>query len=456
APRAAPLRVAAAIACLALALLLFLGRGFGVPLAGYAIALLLVAALALGARSLLTLLLRVLAPPLVRVSGVAARLARDHLHRAADQSALTVVAIALAFGLCFSTDVLVKSYVGMLDRWFAANVGEDLLVMGRDFIGSGMIGSDFPQAKNGELGAIPGVLHSHGLRFSRIQYEGERVLLFAYDAGAPPEAGAPEFVSGSSADQAALARGEGCFVSEGFARRFGRGRGDAIVVTSPDGPLALPVLAVVHDYLWPRGSIWLDDERYRAAFRDLQVQEFALTLDGSRPLADVQRDVEQAMADHPGCLVADAATVQRNVMQVVERYWTLLLAQEGLAVAVAFLGTLHALLVSVLLRRRELALLRALGAPLSLIGRMLRTEGVLLGFAGGLLGVGFGLAAAAIAVKVLSIEEMGFAVPLLPSWPMALLTVGAATVTGWLAGVLPGRRAAAAAPRTALLDTMGS
>jgi putative ABC transport system permease protein len=452
APRGA---IALSVVTFSAALVLFVGRGFAIPYAGYAIALLLVAALALGSRSLLGWLLRALAPPLIAVAGVAARLARDHLRRSADHAALTVVAIALAFGLCFSTDVLVKSYVGMLDRWFIANVGEDLLVMGRDFIGSGMIGSDFPGAKNGELAAIPGVLHSHGLRFSRIQHGGERVLLFSYDAGSPVEAGEPEFVDGGPEDQRALARGEGCFVSEGFARRFRRGRGDRVTLSSPDGPLELPVLAVVEDYMWPRGSIWIDDDRYRAAFHDLQVQEFALTLDGSRPLADVQRDVERVMADHPGCVIADAGTVQRNVMQVVERYWSLLLAQEGLAVAVAFLGTLHALLVSVLLRRRELALLRALGAPLPLVGRMLCIEGVLLGLSGGLLGVGFGSFAAAIALKVLSIEEMGFAVPLLPSWPMALLTVLAATFTGWLAGLLPGRRAVAAAPRTALLDTIG-
>jgi len=454
--RAEPSRAAAvaAVALLLLAALLFLGGGFGLPRAGYAVAALAVGALALGAHPLLAFALRRSGPWLLRAGGVATRLARDHCQRAAGQTSLTVVAIALGFGLVFSTDVLVKSYARMLDRWFVANVGEDLIVMGQDFLGSGMVGSDFDHAINDELRAIPGVLHSHGLRFSRIAYAGERVLLFAFDAGGPPESGEPEYVEGSHADELALARGEGCFVSEGFARRYGAPRGATVTVASPDGPLPLRVLAVVQDYMWPRGSLWVDDDLYRRAFRDGAVQEFALTLDGSRPLDEVRRDVERRMAGHPMAITLDAATVQQNVMGIVERYWTLLLAQEGLAVAVAFLGTLHALLVSVLLRRREIALLRAFGAPRTLVGRMLRTEGALLGLAGGVLALLFGLAAAASALRLLSLEEMGFAVALAPSWPVALATVAAATFTGWLAGVLPGRRAARAAPRTALLDTM--
>jgi putative ABC transport system permease protein len=115
---------------------------------------------------------------------------------------------------------------------------------------------------------------------------------------------------------------------------------------------------------------------------------------------------------------------------------------------------LHTLLISVLLRRREIALLRSLGAPLRMVGAMLRTEGVLLGLAGGTIGACFGAATATIALRMMSLEEQGFRVVPRPSLSIALLTIVAAGFTGWLAGLLPGRRAARAAPRAALLDTM--
>jgi hypothetical protein len=167
---------------------------------------------------------------------------------------------------------------------------------------------------------------------------------------------------------------------------------------------------VVEDYMWPRGSVWIDDDFYRRAFHDDEVQEFGITVDGSRPVADVQRDVEALVRPRFAAFVVDTPTAERDVMRIVQQYWTLLFAQEGLAITVAFLGTLHTLLISVLLRRREIALLRALGAPLSMLRSMLWTEGILLGLAGGAIGVCFGLGAAAIALRMLSLEEQGFAV----------------------------------------------
>jgi putative ABC transport system permease protein len=451
--RPRPRRLALAGLLVALAVAGYAGDGFGIPHAGYGVAAALAIAIALGAHPLLAFALRGSGPLLLRTLGPAGRLARDHCERAAGPTSLTVVAIALGFGLVFCTDVLVKSYVRMIDRWFVSNVGEDLLVMGGDFLTSGLQGQSFDVALADELRKVPGVLHVHGLRFSRIPYEGERVLLFSLDAGAPRAAGTTLYVEGSEADEPALARGEGVYVSEGFARRFRKFRGSSVTVAAPTGPLELHVLAVVEDYMWPRGTIWIDDDFYRRAFDDHEVQEFGITLDETRPTDEVRRDVEAIVLPRFAAFVVDTPTAEKSVMKIVEQYWTLFFAQEGLAVTVAFLGTLHTLLISALLRRREIALLRSLGAPLRMVGSMLRTEGVLLGLAGGAIGVAFGLATAAVALRMLSLEEQGFAVALHPSAGVALLTVLAAGFTGWLAGVLPGRQAARGAPRAALVDS---
>ena len=451
--RRAPRLAAAAILAGGAVLLLARG-GMGLPNAGYVAALLMVAAFALGAHPLLSLLLARTGPLLLRVLGPAGRLARDHCERSVGPTSLTVVAITLGFGLVFSTDVLVKSFERMLDDWFDVTVGEDLFVMSRDFLSSGLQGGSFDAALAGDLKKIPGVLHVHALRFSRIPYERDRVLLLALDGGAPEKAGRAQFIEGGPADRDRLARGEGLFVSEGFARRFGKGRGSSVALPTPKGSVDFRVLAVVADYSWPRGVLWIDDDLYRATFDDHEAQEFGITLDGSRPLAQVRADVEAFFAPHHSVSVLDTRTIRASVMEIFRRYWSLLLAQEGLAVTVAFLGTLHTLLISVLLRRREVAVLRALGAPRRLIGRMIRTEGCLLGIAGGLFGVVFGLAVAAAVLRLMSLEEQGFSVAVRPSWTIALATVAGAAATGLLAGIVPALHAAREAPRTALLDTM--
>jgi putative ABC transport system permease protein len=448
------LMLIAAAACAAFAWLLLARGGMGLPKGGYVAALLLVVAFALGAHPLLSLLLARTGPLLLRLLGPAGRLARDHCERSAGPTSLTVVAITLGFGLVFSTDVLVKSYERLLDDWFDTTVGEDLFVMSQDFLTSGLQGGSFDAAIADDLRKIPGVLHVHALRFSRMPYEGDRVLLLALDGAAPREAGGEQYIEGEPADRGRLARGEGVFVSEGFARRFGKGRGSSVTFPTPKGSVVFPVLAVGADYSWPRGVLWIDDDYYRAIFDDHEAQEFGITLDGSRPLATVRAEVEAHFAKIRPVTVLDTQTIRSNVMEIFRRYWSLLLAQEGLAVTVAFLGTLHTLLISVLLRRREIAVLRALGAPRRLVGRMIWIEGLLLGLAGGVFGVVFGLGTGASVLHLLSLEEQGFSVAVRPSWLVALATVGGAALTGLLAGIVPAYHAARAAPRTALLDTM--
>ena len=118
---------------------------------------------------------------------------------------------------------------------------------------------------------------------------------------------------------------------------------------------------------------------------------------------------------------------------------------------VAFLGTLHTLLISVLLRRREIGLLRAIGGSLRVVARMIRLEGALLGLMGGLFGLLFGFGTADVALGLLSLEEQGFRPPVSWSGGVAWLVLGAAMVTGWIAGIVPSREAA----RTDVLDAIG-
>ena len=131
-------------------------------LVGTNIALLLVVAVTFGAHPLLSLLLRGSGGWLLRHLGPAGRLARDHCERAAGPTSLTVVAITLSFGLVYSTDVLVKSYEGLLNVWFDDTVGEDLFVIGEDFLSSGLQGSNFDIGFADELRRVPGVLHVNG------------------------------------------------------------------------------------------------------------------------------------------------------------------------------------------------------------------------------------------------------------------------------------------------------
>jgi putative ABC transport system permease protein len=100
----------------------------------------------------------------------------------------------------------------------------------------------------------------------------------------------------------------------------------------------------------------------------------------------------------------------------------------------------------VLDRRREIGLIRYLGAHTSQIYRMILTEAALIGLAASVLGLALGLALSLVLVYVINKQSFGWTIQFHP--PLALLSAAVALV--WTvtvsAGLYPARYAARLAP----------
>jgi putative ABC transport system permease protein len=121
----------------------------------------------------------------------------------------------------------------------------------------------------------------------------------------------------------------------------------------------------------------------------------------------------------------------------------LLIGLGGIALLVGGIGVANTMIISVLERRREVGLRRAMGATQLHIGAQFLTEALLLSALGGLLGVALGSA-----ITVVIAIANGWPVAI----PVAALTVGllATLAIGALAGIYPAARAARIPPTAAL------
>ena len=75
-----------------------------------------------------------------------------------------------------------------------------------------------------------------------------------------------------------------------------------------------------------------------------------------------------------GVTVAPNAELRRASLEIFDRTFAITWALEAVAIAVAMLGAANALLAVVLDRRRELGMLRYLGASAAQVRRMILTE----------------------------------------------------------------------------------
>jgi putative ABC transport system permease protein len=122
---------------------------------------------------------------------------------------------------------------------------------------------------------------------------------------------------------------------------------------------------------------------------------------------------------------------------------TLTLGLGAVALLVGAVGIANVMVISVLERRREIGVRRALGATRAGIGSQFLTESVLLSLLGGLIGGALGVAlTTAYAVH----QDWGVVLP----WQPVLAGLGCSLLVGTVVGLYPALRAASVPPTEAL------
>lgn len=151
-------------------------------------------------------------------------------------------------------------------------------------------------------------------------------------------------------------------------------------------------------------------------------------------------------ADTP---VVNGAAVERAAyQQVVDTILAVVIGLLAVSVVIALIGVANTLSLSVLERRRESAMLRALGLTRGQLRGMLAIEGLMIAGAGALIGIVAGLVFgwAGSAIVLAQMTEVPLVVPWRDLGLVALVSLAA----GLLASALPARSAARTPPAAAL------
>lgn len=152
--------------------------------------------------------------------------------------------------------------------------------------------------------------------------------------------------------------------------------------------------------------------------------------------------------DGASVTITSAHAEREMIAQSFAAVLAVVLGLLGVSVLISLVGVGNTLGLSVLERRRETALLRALGLDASAVKRLLGGEALLLGgvasVAGVLLGIGYGIAG----MEAMLGKETAVTIGI--PYAQLLLLIGLTLGLAWIASVLPAGRAASVSPATAL------
>lgn len=383
----------------------------GLPLFGLGAAIALVfggAFLVPGALGLLAVLA---ARPLTKMFAIAGRLAHANLAGSLSRLSVSVAALSLSLSMMVAVAVMIGSFRETVMYWVGQTLQADLYISPARRSGSSRDAAIAPEVER-RVRAHPQVAAVDRFRSINVPY-GEALVGVASGEFAVLLSHGSLLFKGPADGRAALAQGIGrdaVVISEAFALKYRLSAGDRLTLPTPAGPAGFDVLAVYYDYSSERGFAVMDRTTFVRHFGDARPASLTVYLrEGAEP-DRVRAELLAATPDEHRLFVHTNASLRREVLRIFDSTFAITYALEAIAIFVAILGVAGTLLTLVLERRRELSMLRLVGASRRQVRAVVMIEAGLLGVVCQCLGLLVGLGLSLILIYVINVQSFGWTI----------------------------------------------
>ena len=379
--------------------------------------------------------------PLPRVFGVVGRLARENAVRKPRRTAAT--ASALMIGVALVT--VVATLVASAKHSVSATVADE--VIGEFQVQTTSAGNPFTGGLSPEIGArlrdLPEVAVAAGYRIGEWREPGGADVGTAYG----PQAGL-QYLLGvdpgmdrvirmgiTAGDYARLAERETVALHEDYAAEGGFAVGDRFPVEFPDGTTADLEVVALYGADWFGTQVLISMTSFSLHYDWDRDQTVVVGLAEGVDAEAARPALEAVVADYPNAELNDMQQALDKTVAQLDLLLNVLTGMLAMAIIIALLGIANTLALSIMERRREIGLLRAVGMTRRQVRRMIRWEAVLIAVFGAVIGmlVGVGLGVAVVAA-------IGSGILLAIPWGNLAIYLVLAAVGGIVASIVPGWR----------------
>ena len=236
---------------------------------------------------------------------------------------------------------------------------------------------------------------------------------------------------------------DGVLVSQNQADMLGLHPGGQLTLDFPDTTPVHVTVAGVYRATELQSAVYVNAAAVPAATRRAITDIYAT---GTDPVA-LHRAIGATFRNRPDVLVTDRDGLVRAEVAEQRLAFVVMYAMFGIADLVAVVGIVNTLALSVIERRREIGVLRAVGASRRLVRAVIRRESLVLSLFGGSLGVVLGLLVGAVMQHAMLGQRLWDAA--VPTGTV-LAVAAAAAVVGVLAAAWPAYRASRTDPLDAI------
>ncbi|MEU5841778.1 FtsX-like permease family protein [Rhodococcus sp. NPDC047139] len=412
------------------------GVGGGAAASVGAGAFLLILAVLFAAPALSRPFVNALGAVFARPFGAIGRLARTNATRNPRRTAATAFALTLGLMLVSVIGVFGSSAKASVDALVDNGVEADFMLTGPQMFGVPAPAADAVR----NVAGVEEVVPVYGVQ-AKIDQDYE----FGAAAGGPLQDVVDLQITAGSVDLS----GNEILVSQSAAADRGWQVGTTVPLTNRDGDTVDTTIGgifVDNQLIGP----WVISQQLFDQFTPPTNRTALVVLMNTVDESDaVRTSIEDAVKDYVIVQVLDREQFKGQQAQQIDTLLAILYGLLALAVVIAILGIVNTLALSVVERRREIGMLRAVGMLRAQVRRTIYLESLLIAIFGAVVGVVLGIAFGWAFVRTLA--DQGLDIISVP-WSQVVGMLVASGIIGVLAALWPGQRAAKTPPLEAITE----
>ncbi len=421
-------------------------KPFGaLPLFGYAAALSIIAAAAFFVPAVLFFVTRGGRRLLARLFKIEGQLATANLAGAIPRIAISVAALAISLSMMVAIAVMIGSFRATVDYWIGQTLQADLYLRPATRTNVSTDATISPEAE-AIIRRHPSILAMDRFRNFDVLYEDALITLGAGDFEVLLAHGGLQFKAPRDAAAKAALRSaigtDSVVVSESFAIKRNKAVGAEIKLDTPKGEAAFRIVGEYFDYSSDRGIVVMDRGTFAKYWGEQLPTSLTIYLRDGANHEQTRDEILAALGDQYQVLIYTNAALRTEVLRIFDSTFAITYALEVIAIFVAILGVASTLLTLILERRKEIAMLRLIGADKKQVRKMVVIEAALMGGVSQGIGLVVGVLLSLVLIYVINVQSFGWTIQFrLPVLFLVQSSVLILLATA-LSGIYPAARAA--------------
>ena len=354
--------------------------------------------------SLLQLLTRLLALPSIMMTmalrGISASLSR---------TSLAITALTIAVSATVGVAIMTTSFRDTVVKWLDLTLQNDLYISSTNADGTQVEGS-LESFWLPAVQQLPGIRSISTSKTSQLTINDQSIKLLVLDPGRLKSRGFHLLKGDTDEQWQRYLRGEVALISEPYAYHQQLSVGDHFHALNNEGQLIdIEVGAIFQDYSSSQGMIVIHRSFYERVWRDRSISSIGLLFNQYiKPEQFKQQLVTLAANGNKPVRIRFNKEIRDQSLGVFDRTFEITNVLRLLVVLVAFVGVFSALMLLLLEKQRDYAVLRATGLTPRQLAQLLLMQTVLIGFLAGLLAFPLGWMLSELLIHVINQRSFGW------------------------------------------------